>query len=81
MHKCISKKINGWHDDAVMLAQRNKAWSSNLGPGTVALGGQKYYDLKKKNHKNTTKCFWGNINVTEQLQAWQANSKRLIESM
>lgn len=61
-------------------AQRYNARSSNLGPGTVALGGQKYYDFKKI-HKKHNKVFLGNINVTEQLQALQANSKRLIESM
>lgn len=61
-------------------AQRNNARSSNLGPGTVALGGQKYCNFLKKSQKHN-KVFLGNINVTEQLQALQANSKRLIESM
>lgn len=62
-------------------AHRNNARSSNLGPGTVALGGQKYCNLKKKKSQKHNKVFLGNINVTEQLQALQANSKRLIESM
>lgn len=56
MHKFISKKINEWHYDAVSSKKQRPQFKSR--PRYGGAGRSKVLQLLKKNHKNTTKCFW-----------------------